>query len=45
MFFLEQISMSQIYSGQELESFPLPGRMGFIRLSQTGPWVAASSSL
>lgn len=45
MFFLEQISMSQIYSGQELESFPLPGRMGFIRLSQTSPWVAASSSL
>lgn len=43
MFFLEQISMSQIYSGQELESFPLPRRTGFISLSQTSMWVAANS--
>lgn len=43
MFFLEQISVSQIYSGQELESFPLPRRTGFISLSQTSTWVAANS--
>lgn len=35
--------MSQIYSGQELESFPLPGRTGSTSLSQTSTWVAGSS--
>lgn len=43
LFFLEETSTSQVYSGKELKSFS-PGRMGFISLSQTSTWVAASSA-
>lgn len=34
LFFLEETSTSQVYSGKELKSFS-PGRMGFISLSQS----------
>lgn len=42
LFFLEQISVSQIYSGQELKSFS-PRRMGFSSLSQISTGAVASS--